>query len=109
GGQSELGAVGPGVALEPGGQPVGVVLLGVVLGSDAEEATVEQADGAGEHAVAAEALAGERLGGPFPQRGQDAGEVQHAVELLGVAPGSPALVVEVLPAAGRGGAAPLRG
>lgn len=43
------------VVLADGGQPVALVLFGITLGADAEEAEVEEPDGAGQH--------------PFPVRG----------------------------------------
>ena len=96
------------VAFEQGGQPEGAVLVGIGLAADAEEPQVEQADGAGQDALAREPTSAEGLLGDAPYLGEAEREVEHAVELLAVAALTPLLVVEVLPAAGRVGAARLQ-
>ena len=82
-------------------EPVGVVLLRVVLRADPEEAAVEQPDGAGEHLARA---ASRPARGPCATRARSCGsaarELDHRVELLGVAPLAPAVVVAVLLAPG---------
>src|SRR4051794_37074941 len=80
-------------------QAIGLVLDGVVLGADAEEAAVEQAHGGGEHALAAQVVVVGALEVALdagPHAGQRAGEAQHVVELLLVAALAPGTVVQVL-------------
>jgi hypothetical protein len=90
------------VRLAHRGQAVALVRLRVLLRADPEEAAVEQPHGAGEHALAGELVARLQVGGhAVAQRRQVLGEVEHLVELLGVAPGAPVRVVEVLLATGR--------
>src|SRR4051794_20649698 len=88
------------VLLAHRGQPVAVVLHRVVLAADAEEAAVEQPDGAGEHALAAQVIARQVTCHQLAHLRERARKVDHLVELLLVAPLAPALVVEVLLAAG---------
>ena len=71
-------------------QPVGLVLDRVLLGADAEEAAVEQADRAGQHALARQLVAVEVGLDVVAQGRQRVREAHHVVELLGVAPGAPA-------------------
>ncbi len=73
-----------------------MVQLGVLLAADAEQAEVDQPDGAGDDAVPVEVAALQVLQGGRPQRGERAGEPQHVGELLGVSLLSPELVVAVL-------------
>jgi hypothetical protein len=77
------------------------VVIGVGLAPDPEEAEIEEADRAGEHALASEAIAGEPAARLRPQGPEGVGEVEHALELLPVAPLAPGVVVEVLPPSGR--------
>lgn len=79
----------------------GAVVLGVGLAPDPEEAEIEKADRAGEHALASEAVGGEPAARLRPQRPEGGGEVEHALELLAVAPLAPGVVVQVLPPSGR--------
>jgi hypothetical protein len=81
-----------------GGQAVGLVLLGVGLRADPEEAPVEQPHRAGQHPLAGQLLALEVGGHPLAQVRQGPGEVQHAVELLLVPSHPPDRVVQVLAA-----------
>ena len=55
----DLGAVQSHVLLQQGREPVALVLLGIVLGPDAEHAEVEQAHAAREHLVPAQLAGGE--------------------------------------------------
>src|SRR5581483_8923433 len=92
------------VSLADRRQPVVLVLLGVALGADAEEAEVQQTHRARQHAVAVEVRPGQPLGALAPDCGESAGELEHVVELLAVAPLPPGRVVQVLPAPGGVGA-----
>ena len=76
---------------------VRLVLLGVVLRADAEEAAVEEAHRAGEHALPRQPPLGEVLRRGSADDRQRAREAEHLVELLLVAPSAPLRVVEVLP------------
>src|SRR5581483_3752861 len=73
-------------------------------GADAEEAEVQQTHRARQHAVAVEVRPGQPLGALAPDCGESAGELEHVVELLAVAPLPPGRVVQVLPAPGGVGA-----
>ncbi len=88
------------VALLHRRDPVGVVLLRVVLGADPKEAEIQQPDRAGEHPVARQALQREVVRHPLAQLRQRAGEADHRIELLAVATLAPAVVVAVLLAPG---------
>jgi hypothetical protein len=84
------------VVLAHRGQPVRLVLLGVPLRADPEEAAVEQAHRAAQEALAWEAGAVEILRRTVAQARKGAGEVDHLVELLAIAALAPAVVVAVL-------------
>ena len=73
-----------------------MVQLGILLAPDAEQAEVDQPDGAGHDTVPVEAAALQVLQGGRPQRRERAGEPQHVSKLLGVSLLSPQLVVAVL-------------
>src|SRR5215218_9065622 len=77
-------------------QPVGLVRLAVVLRPDPEEAPVEQAHGAGKHALAHEAAAAEMSFRRSPELREGAREPDHLVELLLVPSLAPGAVVDVL-------------
>ena len=91
-------------------QPVGLVALGVVLRADPEEADVEQAHGARQHQLAREARAASWPGVAPAARssratrrrssGSASPNADHRIELQAVPVRPPALVVEVLLAAG---------
>jgi hypothetical protein len=84
------------VRLQDRGEPVAVVLLGVVFGADPEEAAIEQPQRARQHLPPAELLTAQVLADHLSQTRKSACEVEHLVELLLVAPRAPARVVEVL-------------
>jgi hypothetical protein len=92
------------VALLHRRQAEGLVLHGVVLGADPKEAAVEQADGARADVVEAHVVALDLRLDALAQRRERPREGEHVVELLLVAAGAPAWVVEVLLAAGGVGA-----
>ena len=87
------------VLLAHRGKAVRRVLGGVLLPADAEETQVQQAYGAGQHPVFAEAFEGEVSADALAGRGQLGGEVEDAVVLGEVALQPPGVVVAVLPAA----------
>jgi hypothetical protein len=88
------------VLLAHRGQAVGLVAHRVVLRADAEEAAVQQPDGAGQHPLARQPVRRGEVGGdPLAQRRQRPGEGDHLVELLLVAAPAPVVVVAVLLAA----------
>ena len=82
----------------------GAVVLRVCLAADPEKAQVEKPYRAGEHALATKTLAGKAPVRVRPQRPEGPGEIEHALELLTIAPAAPGVMVEVLPPAGRVGA-----
>ena len=73
-----------------------MVQLGIFLAPDAEQAEVDQPDGAGHDPVPVEAAAPQVLQRGRPQRRERAGEPQHVGKLLRVSLLSPELVVAVL-------------
>ncbi|MDP9344175.1 MAG: hypothetical protein M3P44_00340, partial [Actinomycetota bacterium] len=81
-------------------QAVGLVAHGVVLAADAEEAAVEQARSRRTDVVEGQVPRRQVCVHARTQLGERAGEDDHVVELLEVAPLAPALVVEVLLAPG---------
>ena len=92
------------MALQHRREPEGLVLLCVLLRADAEEAAIEQACCAREHALARDLAQAQVLGGDSAEVRELAGEVDHLVELLLVAPQTPLRVVDVLPPPSRVGA-----
>jgi hypothetical protein len=84
------------VALAHRRDPVGVVLLGVVLRADPEVAAVEQPRRAGERALARHPLRAQVAPDAPAHLRQRAREDDHRVELLLVAARAPERVVEVL-------------
>src|SRR3954453_14701691 len=84
------------MALSHRRQPVGVVLLGIALGADSEEAPIEQADGARQHALAGDGPLAQVALHPCAELRQRPREFRHGVELLAVATLAPAVVVAVL-------------
>jgi hypothetical protein len=84
------------VSLAQGGQPVAAVLVDIRLAADPEQPQLEQAHGAGQHAVAAHAVAREVTPYPAPQPGESAGQIEHPVVLVPITLGPPLLVVAVL-------------
>src|SRR4051794_15631129 len=81
------------MALSHRRQPVGVVLLGVALGADPEEAPVEQADGARQHALAGDGPLAQVALLPCAELRQRPREFRHGVELLAVATLAPAVLL----------------
>src|SRR5581483_2445428 len=81
-------------------EAVAAVLLRILLATDAEETAVEQQDGAAEHALLRQALAGDERRRSLPELRQRAREREHRVELLAVAVRAPDRVVQVLPPSG---------
>ena len=86
------------------GEPEAAVLVGVHVVADPEVAEVEQPYGDGAGAVRRHALGAEVDEHPLARLRQRLAELEHPVELLGVPPGPPLRVVEVLPPAGVVGA-----
>jgi hypothetical protein len=78
------------------GDAIALVLLRVVLGADAEEASIQQARGTGEDASLAHLPAPQIPRDTPAQRRQGARELDHRVELLPVPALSPEVVVAVL-------------
>ena len=62
-----------------------VIQLGILFASDTEEAEVDQPDSAGGYPAAVEAAAAQVMQSGGPQGRQRAGEVEHVLELLGIA------------------------
>ena len=80
------------------GEAVGVVLLGVRLAADAEEAQLEQAHRTRQYALARHAVEADVVGDLLAELGKTAGEAQDPVVLLAVPRRSPLVVVAVLAA-----------
>ena len=81
-------------------EPERSVVPGVGLGAHAEQGEVEQPHGHRERLLARQVPALEIGRHALAHLGQPVREGQHPVELLGVSPGAPALVVQVLPPSG---------
>ena len=81
-------------------EPVGLVLLGVVLAADPEEASIEQPDGAGEHPFTRHPLELHMVRRDSTHARERPCEREHLVELFLVSPLTPLVVVAVLPPAG---------
>jgi len=69
-GEAEAGSGQPDVLATQRGQPVGAVLLGVLLAADPEEAEVQHPYGARQHALAGEPTTPEVIGDRLPRGGQ---------------------------------------
>jgi hypothetical protein len=81
-------------------EAVRLVLAGVLLAADAEEAEVEQPHGAGQHPGAAEVRGRLQVGDdPLAGSGEPRGELEDPVVLGQVPLDAPGVVVAVLPAA----------
>src|SRR6185295_19285501 len=98
--EDDLGALDGDVLAAHGGEPEALVFLRVGLAADAEEAEVEEADGAGEGALGRHSLAAQVGGHRAAQLRQFQGEAANQLELPLCLPLLPALVVEVLLAPG---------
>src|SRR4051794_30601506 len=81
-------------------QAVRIVVLGVALAADPQEAAIEQTDGGGENARPGDAVAGQIALDLVPHVRQRLCEANHRVELLAILPLAPFLVVQVLLAPG---------
>ena len=77
-------------------EPVGPVLLRVRLRADAEEAEIQQSDGAGERSIAREAARGDVPFAHLPHRGKTPRQTEDPVELLAVTTSPPIIVIQVL-------------
>ncbi len=89
------------VLAQQGGQPVGLVLLGVLLAAGTEVAAIEQPQPQRQHPLAGQTPGGQVLGDSGPPGRQLGGQLQHPVELLLRAFLLPRAVVQVLAATGR--------
>src|SRR4051794_11770662 len=94
--EHRLPAPEPEVALPQRGQSVGLVLLRVALAADPEEPEVQKPHRAGQDTLANQSPALEVGVEPIAERGQPAGEVEHAIELQLVPALTPDVVVAVL-------------